>query len=100
MGYIFQDKALPSPIIGSTAEKAVRRIVKLISNFVNYSNPTPYVEEFGFEWIPLQQDNNFYIDFGSDIIPSYNPEPERMKFWQTMLELDRRNAKMDYLKIY
>lgn len=98
LGYIFKMKSLPTPVKGTTAEKAVRRIVKLIKNFSLHGNPTPWKEEFGLIWQPLQN-NNSYIDFGVEITPKCNPEEKRMRVWRKMLEFDKRSALISNLKI-
>lgn len=99
LGYIFNTKLLPTPSKGSSAEKCVRRIVKLIKNFSSYGNPTPDVNDFGFIWQPLQRDN-FYLELGTELIAKRNPESNRMKIWQKLLQLDKRNSNICYLKVH
>lgn len=77
----------------------MRRIVRLIYNFCQHGNPTPSQDEFGFVWPPLQKNNTSYIDFGSEITLQCNPEQKRMRFWQKMLEFDKRNGYISSLKI-
>lgn len=99
LGYIFTNKDLPRPLPESNAITAIRRFVHILKNFSVNGNPSPSRSDLEFEWPPLQKDNSFFVDFGNEVEIKSNPERERMKFWQKILDFDRRNAILSTIKV-
>jgi len=90
VGYLFST-ILPLPT-GEVEITAVRRMVKLWTNFAKYGNPTPDRDELNVLWPPVTGCIN-YLDIGEELVPSINPLPERMDCWKRVYQLNNVTAK-------
>lgn len=80
--YLFSGENRPKPKEGSTAELAMRRLVKMWTNFAKYGNPTPKDEDLKVTWKPVEKSTVNFLDIGAELVPDVNPEGERMQFWK------------------
>ncbi|XP_046991109.1 esterase FE4-like [Schistocerca americana] len=62
------------------------RLLQMWSNFVKYSNPTPYTDELlTEEWNIFEINNTNYLEIASDLQAGTGLNKERMNFWHSVL---------------
>nr|WCC58149.1 carboxylesterase [Pharsalia antennata] len=93
LGYLFKNAMTPPLQPGSAEDIAVRRFVKLWTNFAKYGNPTPNEKELGITWKPVKAGELNFIDIGKDLTSEVDPEPERMQLWKEIFQLNPNTAK-------
>ncbi|CAG9839137.1 unnamed protein product [Diabrotica balteata] len=88
LGYLFQ---MPLESLnmhrGEKEIKAIRRFVKLWTNFAKHGNPTPKGNDFNLTWNPVNEEEVSYLDIGEELTIKSNPEPERLKLWKEIFQL-------------
>ncbi|XP_050515729.1 esterase B1-like isoform X1 [Diabrotica virgifera virgifera] len=88
LGYLFQAPLKPNNLVrGETELTAIRRFVKLWTNFAKYGNPTPQGNDLNLTWNPVNQEEVNYLDIGEELTMKMNPEPERLKLWKEIFQL-------------
>ncbi|CAH1284621.1 unnamed protein product [Diabrotica balteata] len=88
LGYLFKNAAFPSPKNGTIEEISVRRFVKLWTNFAKYGNPTPNESDVGLIWKPLEPKQDYLFDIDRKLSLLTEIEPERMKLWREIYQLN------------
>lgn len=86
LGYLFKgflNEDLPK---GSIEETSVRRFVKLWTNFARTGNPTPEKDDLlnNVEWTPVTQEDNYFLDIGTELKVGTNPDVESFVFWDSI----------------
>lgn len=80
---------IPSlPLVpGSIEELAVKRYMRLWTNFLKYGNPTPDPKEFGITWKPATREALYFLDVDKELSLQVNPDEEKMRFWRDIFKL-------------
>ncbi|XP_056644899.1 juvenile hormone esterase-like isoform X1 [Diorhabda sublineata] len=88
LGYLFNISSADDYLQkGPTEILAVRRLVKLWTNFAKYGNPTPEGNDLNVTWKPIDEENLYFLDIGEELALDNNPVPERMKIWKEIFQL-------------
>ncbi|XP_048520411.1 esterase B1-like [Dendroctonus ponderosae] len=84
IGYLFSTLLTSAPEAGSVEDVAQRRMCRLWANFAKYSNPTPVLDPLlEITWPPVADHQNVaFLDICQELKVEFDPEPERMKFWE------------------
>lgn len=87
LGYLFNTAFASHKLHKGELEiLAVRRFVKLWTNFAKYGNPTPAGNDLNITWKPVDKNEVHYLDIGKELIPSTNPVPDRVKIWNEIYD--------------
>ncbi|XP_056644897.1 juvenile hormone esterase-like [Diorhabda sublineata] len=88
LGYLFNTAFAAHKLHKGQLEiSAIRRFVKLWTNFAKYGNPTPTGNDLNITWKPVDKNEVHYLDIGEELVPCTNPIPDRFKVWSEVLEL-------------
>lgn len=85
IGYLFTTILTSTPEPGSLEDITQRRMCRLWANFAKFGNPSPYLDPLFNEttWHPVVDHNKIaFLDIDESLRIDYNPEPERMRFWE------------------
>lgn len=86
LGYQFKNASASKMKEGSFEETAMKRFVRICTNFTKWGNPTPPGDELGVTWLPIEGDVVNYLEIGDVLKPGVNPAPERMTLWKEFWE--------------
>ncbi|XP_066152523.1 esterase FE4-like isoform X1 [Euwallacea fornicatus] len=84
IGYLFTTILTSNPEPGSIEDLTQRRMSRLWANFAKHGHPTPARDPLlnGAFWPPVDStDRVSFLDINEQLCIDYNPEAERMKFW-------------------
>ncbi|XP_050307837.1 juvenile hormone esterase-like isoform X2 [Anthonomus grandis grandis] len=83
LGYLFRTILTQIPEPNSIEDLTQRRVCRMWTNFAKYGNPTPVKDPLlGAIWEPVTKSNHIpFLDIWEDLKVEYNPEIERMMFW-------------------
>lgn len=85
---------MPDKISKGTPEDiAVRRMVKLWTNFAKFGNPTPTKSELGITWKAVAKNRRYFLDIGNELVVDSNPEQDRMELWKEIFQINSRTAR-------
>ncbi|CAH1110141.1 unnamed protein product [Psylliodes chrysocephalus] len=88
LGYLFSSEERdPFFYKGVIERRAIRRFVKLWTNFARTGNPTPKGNDLNIEWKPVDTKTVHFLDIGEELTVDTDPESERMKVWKEIFEL-------------
>ncbi|CAG9856191.1 unnamed protein product [Phyllotreta striolata] len=85
--YLFKCELVPDVVEGSEEDRAVRRMVKLWTNFAKYGRPTVDRTDalLPVEWEPITRDKFKTFDIGPEMKQhDHHPEQKYMEFWDDM----------------
>ncbi|KAJ3638223.1 hypothetical protein MTP99_001625 [Tenebrio molitor] len=90
LGYLFKNLLTPDIEPGSEEDLAIKRFVKLWTNFAKFGDPNPKVKDpvIDVKWKPVTKNEVNFLDIGKDLTTGINPEPERMNFWEDILKVN------------
>lgn len=83
--YLFSVTRLPPPLLPTNDAISIRRrMVRMWTNFATNGNPTPLFDLIASTRWPRCQNNQEFLDIGTEVKSSTFPMEERMGFWNTM----------------
>nr|CAH64510.1 putative esterase [Tribolium castaneum] len=93
LGYLFTNLLTPDIEEGSDEDIAVKRFVKLWTNFAKNGNPNPSEENplINVTWKPVTRNEMNFLDIGTKLTTGVDPDSERMAFWQRILKINPNN---------
>ncbi|XP_058804192.1 juvenile hormone esterase-like [Phymastichus coffea] len=97
IGYLFYSNALKNkPETGSPAEKIIKIMTKLWTNFAKEGNPTPNTDEdFTVAWTPIGSDDN-YLEINQPLKMEKGLFKERITLWAQLYN----DVLGDYAKLF
>ncbi|KAJ3624360.1 hypothetical protein MTP99_017993 [Tenebrio molitor] len=86
IGYLFKGFTTPKIIKNSCEDVAMRRIVRMWTNFAKYGNPTPQEDDelLGVPWKPTTKEEINVLDIGKNLVLTRNFQNDEMKFWDKL----------------
>ncbi|KAL4711245.1 hypothetical protein ACJJTC_019086, partial [Scirpophaga incertulas] len=82
LGYLFSNELMKDVEPSSQDLKMRERMVRLWTNFAKSGNPTPDENHYlTVTWVPVTQDNFYYLNIGTELSLGSNPDKIKMDFW-------------------
>ncbi|CAG9761610.1 unnamed protein product [Ceutorhynchus assimilis] len=96
MGYLFTTLFTETPSKGTIEDITQRKMCRMWANFARYGNPTPFKDALlGIIWEPVVNPNKVaFLDIGDCLKIEYNPEEERMTFWDRIYSSGKLESKL------
>ncbi|KAF2892582.1 hypothetical protein ILUMI_13585 [Ignelater luminosus] len=96
IGYLFHNALTPPVRPGSIEDEALRRFVKLWTNFARNGDPNPIKKDslINVTWKPAEKDQLHFLDIGENLTVGANPEAGRMAFWDEIYSLSPTSSKL------
>ncbi|NP_001034534.1 putative esterase [Tribolium castaneum] len=93
LGYLFTNLLTPDIEEGSDEDIAVKRFVKLWTNFAKNGDPNPTEENplINVTWKPVTRNEMNFLDIGTKLTTGVDPDSDRMAFWQRILKINPNN---------
>ncbi|KAL0809376.1 hypothetical protein ABMA28_011574 [Loxostege sticticalis] len=85
LGYLFSNELLKDVEPTTLDVKMRERMVRLWTNFAKSGNPTPEENHYiTVTWLPVTNDNFYYLNLGNELSLGSNPDKEKMEFWDDL----------------
>ncbi|KAG5895282.1 hypothetical protein JTB14_015148 [Gonioctena quinquepunctata] len=81
LGYLFKFTG-DGMEMGETEKTAVRRCVKLWTNFAKFGNPTPKEDDLLIQWKPIDKNNFHFLDIDKELTLQVDPASDRIALWR------------------
>ncbi|CAB3233611.1 unnamed protein product [Arctia plantaginis] len=85
LGYLFKNVFQKDLTISELDNKVRERMLKLWTNFAKFGNPTPDKDYYlPITWQPVDKDNAYYLNIGSELTLQTDVDKEKMDFWDDL----------------
>ncbi|XP_056640905.1 uncharacterized protein LOC130447884 [Diorhabda sublineata] len=96
-GYLFKSDFVPEVEEGSKEELAIRKTVRLWSNFAKFGKPTIDKKDYlvNNQWLPITKSKFRVFDIGDEFkLYDEHPETKSMLFWDEMHKINPYSSKL------
>ncbi|CAB3257415.1 unnamed protein product [Arctia plantaginis] len=85
LGYLFKNVFQKDLTTSELDNKVRERMLKLWTNFAKFGNPTPDKDyNLPITWQPVDKDNAYYLNIGSELTLQTDVDKEKMDFWDDL----------------
>jgi len=96
LGYMFKMSITPPVKSGSLEDITIKRLTKYWTNFARSGDPNPKSRDplFSVIWTPAYKNALNFINIDENLTVGVEPEPERMKFWDSVYGMNPVTSKL------